>query len=63
MVLDMLAPWECAPLAAAALIPGGVLCCYVATTTQLSRTVESISGGGQLRRAGRLGVIRPGLAR
>jgi tRNA (adenine57-N1/adenine58-N1)-methyltransferase len=42
MVLDMLAPWEFAPLAAAALIPGGVLCCYVATTTQLSRTVESI---------------------
>ncbi len=25
-----------------ALIPGGVLCCYVATVTQLSRTVESI---------------------
>jgi tRNA (adenine57-N1/adenine58-N1)-methyltransferase len=42
MVLDMLAPWEFAQLAAAALIPGGVLCCYVATTTQLSRTVESI---------------------
>ena len=38
----MLAPWEFAQLAAAALIPGGVLCCYVATATQLSRTVESI---------------------
>ena len=29
-------------LAAEVLIPGGVLCCYVATVTQLSRTVESI---------------------
>jgi tRNA (adenine57-N1/adenine58-N1)-methyltransferase len=42
MVLDMLAPWEFAHVAADALIPGGVLCCYVATVTQLSRTVESI---------------------
>jgi len=42
VVLDMLAPWEFARLAADALIPGGVLCCYVATVTQLSRTVESI---------------------
>ena len=42
VVLDMLAPWEFAHLAADALIPGGVLCCYVATVTQLSRTVESI---------------------
>ena len=38
----MLAPWEFAHLAAEVLIPGGVLCCYVATVTQLSRTVESI---------------------
>lgn len=42
VVLDMLAPWEFADIAADALIPGGVLCCYVATVTQLSRTVESI---------------------
>ena len=42
VVLDMLAPWEFAQLAAEVLIPGGVLCCYVATVTQLSRTVESI---------------------
>jgi tRNA (adenine57-N1/adenine58-N1)-methyltransferase len=38
----MLAPWEFAHVAADALIPGGVLCCYVATVTQLSRTVEAI---------------------
>ena len=42
VVLDMLAPWEFAHVAAEVLIPGGVLCCYVATVTQLSRTVESI---------------------
>lgn len=42
IVLDMLAPWECVEAAANALVPGGVLCAYVATTTQLARTVETI---------------------
>jgi tRNA (adenine57-N1/adenine58-N1)-methyltransferase len=42
LVLDMLAPWECVDAAAGALLPGGILCAYVATTTQLSRIVESI---------------------
>lgn len=42
IVLDMLAPWECIEVAAAALRPGGVLICYVATTTQLSRTAEAL---------------------
>jgi tRNA (adenine57-N1/adenine58-N1)-methyltransferase len=42
MVLDMLAPWEIADTAAKAVVPGGVLCCYVATTTQLSRVVETL---------------------
>ncbi|TDE09511.1 tRNA (adenine-N1)-methyltransferase [Jiangella asiatica] len=42
VILDMLAPWECVDAAARVLVPGGVLCCYVATTTQLSRTVETI---------------------
>jgi tRNA (adenine57-N1/adenine58-N1)-methyltransferase len=46
VVLDMLAPWECVDAAAAALVPGGVICCYVATTTQLSRTVEGLRGQG-----------------
>ncbi|MFZ1669603.1 MAG: tRNA (adenine-N1)-methyltransferase [Candidatus Nanopelagicales bacterium] len=41
-VLDMLAPWECIAAVGGALRPGGVLCIYVATTTQLSRTVEMI---------------------
>jgi tRNA (adenine57-N1/adenine58-N1)-methyltransferase len=46
VVLDMLAPWECVPAVAEALKPGGVVLCYVATVTQLSRVVESIRGTG-----------------
>src|ERR1022692_3380585 len=46
VILDMLAPWEYADTTAAALIPGGLVCCYVATTTQLSRTVEALRGQG-----------------
>lgn len=42
VVLDMLAPWECVDEAAEALKPGGVLLCYVATVTQLSRVAEAI---------------------
>jgi tRNA (adenine57-N1/adenine58-N1)-methyltransferase len=42
IVLDMLAPWECLEVAADALRPGGILCAYVATTTQLSRFVETV---------------------
>jgi tRNA (adenine57-N1/adenine58-N1)-methyltransferase catalytic subunit len=45
-VLDMLAPWDYVGTVAAALAPGGVLCCYLATVTQLSRTVEAIRGNG-----------------
>lgn len=46
MVLDMLAPWDVIETAERALRPGGVLCCYVATTTQLSRTAEAIRESG-----------------
>ncbi|PID97129.1 MAG: SAM-dependent methyltransferase [Actinomycetales bacterium] len=42
VVLDMLAPWECLDVVSDALRPGGVLICYVATTTQLSRIAETI---------------------
>jgi tRNA (adenine57-N1/adenine58-N1)-methyltransferase len=42
VVLDMLAPWEVLETVAAAMAPGGVLCAYVATTTQLSRVVEAL---------------------
>jgi tRNA (adenine57-N1/adenine58-N1)-methyltransferase catalytic subunit len=46
IILDMLAPWDCVQAAAEALVPGGLICCYVATTTQLSRTVEALRGQG-----------------
>jgi tRNA (adenine57-N1/adenine58-N1)-methyltransferase catalytic subunit len=46
VVLDMLAPWENVAAAARVLIPGGLICCYVATTTQLSRVVEELRADG-----------------
>ena len=47
VVLDMLAPWECLPSVSAALKPGGVLLCYIATATQLSRVAEAIRATGE----------------
>ena len=46
IVLDMLAPWECLDECADALTPGGVLICYIATVTQLSRVAEAIRETG-----------------
>ncbi len=46
VVLDMLAPWECIDVVADVLTPGGVVLCYVATATQLSRVAEYIRGTG-----------------
>ena len=46
VVLDMLAPWDCVDAVAGALVPGGVVTCYVATVTQLSRTVEAFRNQG-----------------
>lgn len=42
VVLDMLAPWECVSRVGDALLPGGLVCGYVATATQLSRLVETL---------------------
>ena len=47
VIYDMLAPWDALNVAARALKPGGVICCYVATTTQLSRIAEAIKESGQ----------------
>jgi len=46
VVLDMLAPWECVDVVADVLEPGGLLCCYVATTTQLGRTMDTLRAHG-----------------
>lgn len=47
IVLDMLAPWECVDTTATILKPGGLVICYVATVTQLSRTVEAFRSSGR----------------
>ena len=46
VVLDMLAPWECIDSIAEVLVPGGILCCYVATATQLGRTMDTLRAHG-----------------
>jgi tRNA (adenine57-N1/adenine58-N1)-methyltransferase len=46
VVLDMLSPWEVLPTVATALVPGGVVCAYVATTTQMSRLMEHLRAVG-----------------
>ncbi len=46
IVLDLLNPWDCVPWVSAVLRPGGVLCCYVATTTQLGQLVEQLRAHG-----------------
>jgi tRNA (adenine57-N1/adenine58-N1)-methyltransferase len=46
VVLDMLAPWDVVDAVAKTMLPGGVLCAYVATTTQLSRVVETMREHG-----------------
>ncbi len=46
VVLDMLAPWECVDRVAEVLTPGGLVCAYVATTTQLGKTVETLRAHG-----------------
>ncbi|WP_257478618.1 HAD-IA family hydrolase [Acidipropionibacterium jensenii] len=45
-VLDMLAPWECVQAVGRVLVPGGVLCCYVATTTQMGRVMDTLRAEG-----------------
>ena len=42
VVLDMLAPWEVLDTVANVLVAGGVLIVYLATVTQLSKTVEAL---------------------
>lgn len=46
IILDMLTPWQMIDLAARALIPGGVLVGYIATTPQVSDLVEAVRAHG-----------------
>lgn len=45
-ILDMLAPWECVDAVAERMVAGGVLTCYVATATQLGRTMDTLRAHG-----------------
>lgn len=45
-VLDMLHPWDCVDAVAEQLVPGGLLCCYVTTTTQMSWTADQLRHHG-----------------
>ena len=46
IILDLLTPWEVLDLVDRALVPGGVLIGYVATTPQLSELVEALRERG-----------------
>jgi tRNA (adenine57-N1/adenine58-N1)-methyltransferase catalytic subunit len=46
VLLDLLEPWLVVPGAAAALCPGGVLVCFLATVPQVMRLVEALEGSG-----------------
>lgn len=46
IMLDMLDPWNRLEQAYRAIAPGGVLICYVTTTTQLSRLAEALRESG-----------------
>jgi tRNA (adenine57-N1/adenine58-N1)-methyltransferase len=45
-ILDMLAPWDCVDAVHSHLEPGGLLCVYVATTTQLGRVMDTLRTHG-----------------
>ena len=47
VILDMLTPWECLDQALRILVSGGVLVCYVATVTQLSRVMDALRHSGR----------------
>ena len=46
VLLDMLTPWECLEQSLRVTRPGGVILCYVATVTQLSRVMEALRDSG-----------------
>jgi tRNA (adenine57-N1/adenine58-N1)-methyltransferase len=51
LVLDLLEPWDLVEPAAAALRPGGILCAYTPTITQVTRLREALDAAGGWARA------------
>jgi len=45
VVLDLPEPWQMAPHAEKALVPGGVLCAYTPSIVQASQTREALAAG------------------
>ncbi|MBE6476512.1 MAG: tRNA (adenine-N1)-methyltransferase [Propionibacteriaceae bacterium] len=45
-ILDMLRPWDCIDAVSERLVPGGLLCCYVTTTTQMGRVADQLRHHG-----------------
>jgi tRNA (adenine57-N1/adenine58-N1)-methyltransferase catalytic subunit len=46
IILDLPEPWRAIGTITQTLVPGGVLCCYLPTVPQVSRTVEAMRAGG-----------------
>jgi tRNA (adenine57-N1/adenine58-N1)-methyltransferase len=58
MVLDLPEPWHAIGGATSPLVPGGILCCYLPTTPQLSATVEAMRAGGFSQVSAFEGLVR-----
>ena len=46
LVLDLPEPWHAVGATTAALVPGGLMCCYLPTVPQVQQTVEAMGRGG-----------------
>ena len=46
LVLDLPEPWQAVGTTTEALIPGGLMCCYLPTIPQVQQTVEAMQRGG-----------------
>lgn len=60
VVLDLLEPWELIAAAGAALRPGGILCAYTPTVTQVTRLHEALDEAGGWARAETLETLQRG---
>jgi tRNA (adenine57-N1/adenine58-N1)-methyltransferase len=45
MVLDLPEPWRAVGAATESLVPGGIMCCFLPTIPQVTRTVDAMRSG------------------